>query len=87
MNVAKTAAQENAPFNITVNTVLPGVITTDRNAAVLSDVSFAENLKEKIPMHRFGDPEECAFLISFLASENASYITGAEIPIAGGLQL
>ncbi|MBR2364783.1 MAG: SDR family oxidoreductase [Lentisphaeria bacterium] len=87
MNVAKTAAMENAPFQITVNTILPGVITTDRNAAVLSDAAFAENLKEKIPMRRFGNAEECAFLISFLASENASYITGAEIPIAGGLQL
>ena len=87
MNVAKTAALENAPFNITVNTVLPGVITTDRNAEVLSNVSFAENLKEKIPMHRFGTAEECAFLIAFLASDHASYITGGEIPVAGGLQL
>lgn len=87
MNIAKTAALENAPFHITVNTILPGVITTDRNAEVLSNELFAENLKEKIPAHRFGNAKECAFLIAFLASEMASYITGAEIPIAGGLQL
>lgn len=87
MNIAQTAAVENAPFNITVNTILPGVIETDRNAEALSNEEFAAMLKEKIPMHRFGSAEECAELITFLASPRASYITGAEIPIAGGLQL
>lgn len=87
MNIAQTAAVENAPFNITVNTILPGVIETDRNAKALSAPEFAAMLKEKVPMHRFGTAEECGELIAFLASESASYITGAEIPIAGGLQL
>ena len=87
MNIAKTAAQENAPYGITVNTILPGVIETDRNAAALSDAAFAEKLKAQIPMHRFGTAEECGELIAFLASDAASYITGAEIPIAGGWQL
>ena len=87
MNIAKTAALENAAYGITVNTILPGVIVTDRNAAALSNVEFAEGLKAQIPMHRFGTSEECAELIAFLASDAASYITGAEIPIAGGWQL
>lgn len=87
MNVARTAALENAAFGVTVNTILPGVITTDRNAAALSNAEFAENLKAQIPMHRFGTTEECAALIAFLASDAAGYITGAEIPIAGGWQL
>ena len=87
MNVAKTAALENAAFGVTVNTILPGVITTDRNAAALSNAEFAENLRSQIPMHRFGTTEECADLIAFLASDAAGYITGAEIPIAGGWQL
>ena len=87
MNIAKTAALENAAYGITVNTILPGVIETDRNAAVLSDPAFAEKLRDQIPMHRFGSADECAELIVFLASEGASYITGAEIPIAGGFQL
>ena len=86
-NLARTTAVECAPFNITVNTILPGVIETDRNAAVLSDENFAAQLKEKVPMHRFGSAGECGELIAFLASEKAGYITGAEIPIAGGLQL
>ena len=87
MNVARTAARENAPYGITVNTILPGVIATDRNAAALKDEAFAESLKAQIPMHRFGTAEECAELIAFLASDGAGYITGAEIPIAGGWQL
>jgi len=87
MNIAKTAALENAPHGITVNTILPGVIETDRNAAALSDAEFAGKLKAQIPMHRFGTAEECGELIAFLASDAAAYITGAEIPIAGGWQL
>lgn len=87
MNVAQTAALENAAFGVTVNTILPGVITTDRNAAALSNAEFAENLRAQIPMHRFGTTEECADLIAFLASDAAGYITGTEIPIAGGWQL
>lgn len=87
MNIAKTAAMENAPYGITVNTVLPGVIETDRNAAILSDVAFAGRLREEIPMHRFGTAEECAGAIAFLASDAAAYITGAELPVAGGWQL
>ena len=87
MNLAKTAALENAPFGITVNTILPGVIETDRNAAVLSDSAFAEKLREQIPMHRFGTAEECGELIAFLASDQAGYLTGNEISISGGWQL
>ena len=86
-NLARTAALEGAPFNITVNSILPGVIETDRNAEALSDKEFAAMLKEKVPMHRFGTADECGKLIAFLASDDAGYITGAEIPIAGGLQL
>ena len=78
---------ENAAFGITVNTILPGVIETDRNAAALSNIEFAEKLKAQIPMHRFGTSEECAELIAFLASEVSGYITGSEISISGGWQL
>ena len=87
MNIARTAAMENAPFGITVNTILPGVIETDRNANALTDAAFAEELRREIPMHRFGTAGECAELIAFLASENTGYITGNEISISGGWQL
>ena len=87
MNLARTAARENAPYGITVNTILPGVIETDRNAAVLADAAFAEKIRSEIPAQRFGTPEDCAGAIAFLASEEAAYLTGAEIPVAGGMQL
>ena len=58
MNLAQTAALENAPYGITVNTILPGVIETDRNASTLSDAAFAKKLREQIPMHRFGTAVE-----------------------------
>ena len=87
MNLAKTAAMENAPYGITVNTILPGVIETDRNSEILKNADFAENLRRQIPMHRFGTTEECADLIAFLASDMAGYLTGNEISISGGWQL
>ena len=87
MNIARTAAKDNAPYGITVNTILPGVIETDRNAEVLRDAEFAAALREKIPMHRFGTVDDCAGAIAFLASDAAAYITGAELPVSGGQQL
>lgn len=87
LNLARTAAKENAPCGITVNTILPGVIETDRNAEKLKDVEFAEDLRARIPMHRFGTVDDCAGVIAFLASDAAAYITGAEIPVSGGWQL
>jgi len=87
MNIARTAATENAPYGITVNTILPGVIETDRNAAKLSDAAFAESLRQQIPMQRFGTAYDCAGAVAFLASDAAAYITGAELPVAGGWQL
>ena len=87
MNIAKTTALENAHYGITVNTILPGVIETDRNSEVLKDAEFTSALKKDIPMHRFGRTDECADLITFLSSEQAGYITGNEISISGGWQL
>ena len=85
-NVCRITAKEYAPYGITANVILPGVIVTDRNREALKNQAFADKLKAEIPAHRFGEPEECAALAAFLAGDEASYITGAEIPIAGGLQ-
>lgn len=79
----KTLAKEVAKKGITVNSVSPGFIDTD----LISDLP-ADQLKEykkSVPMKRFGKPQEVADLIHFLSSDKASYITGADIEIAGGL--
>lgn len=76
----KSLAQEVAKRNITVNAVAPGFISTDMTKG------FDEKeLKKMIPMNRFGSPEEVAQLVSFLASNKSSYITGEVISINGGI--
>lgn len=76
----KALAQEVAKRKITVNAVAPGFIKSDMTA----NLNEAE-LKSLIPINRFGEPEEVAYAVSFLASERASYITGEVININGGI--
>ena len=76
----KALAQEVARKNVTVNAVAPGYIKTDMTEG-LDEAA----LKKTIPANRFGNPEEVADLVAFLASPNAGYITGNVISINGGL--
>jgi len=76
----KALAQEIAKRNITVNAVAPGFIRTDMTAEL-----DEKELKKMIPLNRFGEAEEVAHLVSFLASKKASYITGEVININGGI--
>jgi 3-oxoacyl-[acyl-carrier protein] reductase len=76
----KALAQEIAKKNVTVNAVAPGFIRTD----MTKDLDEAQ-LKAMIPMGRFGKPEEVAAAVKFLASDEASYITGSVINVNGGL--
>ncbi|WP_179354174.1 3-oxoacyl-ACP reductase FabG [Winogradskyella vidalii] len=76
----KALAQEIAKRKITVNAVAPGFIKTD----MTGDLNEKE-LKKMVPANRFGAPEEVAHLVSFLASQKASYITGEVININGGI--
>tara|TARA_R110002012_G_scaffold322083_1_gene554841 strand:+ start:21896 stop:22627 length:732 start_codon:yes stop_codon:yes gene_type:complete len=76
----KALAQEVAKRNITVNAVAPGFIKSDMTAAL-----DEKELKSMIPINRFGEPEEVAYAVSFLASKKASYITGEVININGGI--
>lgn len=80
IGATKSLAQEVAKRKVTVNAVAPGFIKTDMTADLKE-----EDLKNMIPMNRFGTPEEVAAVVSFLASENSSYITGEVISVNGGL--
>lgn len=78
-------AKEVAPSGITVNAIEPGVIKTDMNAS-LSDEAIAE-LCEQTPLGRIGDPDDISALARFLASDEASFITGQIIGVDGGFAI
>ena len=88
VGMAKLMADEFGPYNITVNNVGPGMIMTDRLKHTLpKDADPEEALKERaksIPLGRIGKPEELAALVTFLASEQAAYISGTTIQVDGG---
>jgi len=79
----KSLAKELGSRNITVNSVAPGFIETDMTSFL--DETSKKNVIETIPLKRLGKPEDVAELVLFLASEEASYITGQTISIDGGL--
>jgi 3-oxoacyl-[acyl-carrier protein] reductase len=96
VGLVRTLALELAKYNITVNAILPYDILTERVRQLAEadakrlGVSFEEALKRrtsKVPLGRMGDPRDLGALVAFLASERASYITGALIPLDGGMHL
>ena len=91
---AKTLANDVASDNITVNNILTGYFKTERIEELnfekakklnISIDQVFDTMKNQVPMKRIGNPEEFGYLASFLCSDNASYITGINIPIDGGL--
>jgi 3-oxoacyl-[acyl-carrier protein] reductase len=80
---ARSLARELGPRNITVNVVAPGFVDTDMTS-VLSDERRAE-IVAGVPLGRYADPSEIASTVRFLSSDEAAYITGAVIPVDGGL--
>ena len=83
VGLGRSLAREFASRNITVNLVAPGPIETDMLAKISG--SAREAMVGAVPLGRVGTPDDIAAAVSFLASDGASYITGATIPVDGGL--
>ena len=84
IQLTKTVALEWAPHNITVNALCPGPFETPINAALMKDPAAYEAFVAKVPMGRWGQPEELAGPVVFLASDASSFMTGATLFIDGG---
>ncbi|HYA47710.1 MAG TPA: beta-ketoacyl-ACP reductase [Burkholderiales bacterium] len=82
---SKALAQEVVKKGVTVNTISPGYVQTDMVKAIKPDI--LESIIQQIPMGRLAQPEEIAGLVAYLASDEAGYITGANISINGGLHM
>jgi 3-oxoacyl-[acyl-carrier protein] reductase len=81
--MARSFARELGSRGITANVIAPGFVETDMTAAL--DDKRRQEIAESIPLGRFSDATEIAEVVSFIASEKAAYITGAVIPVDGGL--
>jgi meso-butanediol dehydrogenase/(S,S)-butanediol dehydrogenase/diacetyl reductase len=84
INFSRAAAAEGAAAGIRVNVVIPAVVETPATAGMLADDASRKTTEKLIPMGRVGQPQELANAILFLASDEASYITGAALPVDGG---
>jgi meso-butanediol dehydrogenase/(S,S)-butanediol dehydrogenase/diacetyl reductase len=85
VNLTKTLAIDHARENIRVNAVCPGPIETALTAPLLQNPNLVAEYAKLVPMGRVGTPEEVAGVVAFLASDDASYLTGAAIVVDGGL--
>ncbi|MBR2860471.1 MAG: SDR family oxidoreductase [Clostridia bacterium] len=83
-NMVKSLSLQLAKDGITVNSVAPGVIYTDRNVEALSDPEYAKKVTDSIPVGFCGEPEDCTGIVSLLCSDEGRYITGQNIFIDGG---
>lgn len=92
-NWSKTLASEVGPFGVTVNNVLPGATNTDRLVALIEKKAsqnncetelIAKKMRQAIPLGRFAEPKEIAYMVVFLCSNYGAYINGINIPIDGG---
>jgi 3-oxoacyl-[acyl-carrier protein] reductase len=83
VGLARSLARELAPRNITANVVAPGFVDTDMTAAL--DEAQKAKILDRVPLARYASPGEVAGVVAFLAGDDAAYITGAVIPVDGGL--
>lgn len=86
LGLNKAVAQQVASDNIRVNCVAPGIVETKFSSALTENEAILDKMLEQIPLGRIAKPHEMAGLVSFLVSDDASYITGESFVAAGGMQ-
>jgi 3-oxoacyl-[acyl-carrier protein] reductase len=87
IGLARTAALEGGRYNITANAVVPGIILSEAGRAAAQTNPMYERFKNRTVFKRFGEPSHIAATVAFLCTEEAGYITGAAIEVAGGIPL
>ncbi|MGA0555158.1 SDR family NAD(P)-dependent oxidoreductase [Larkinella sp. VNQ87] len=86
-NLVRNLAAQVGKDGITVNNLAPGVILTNRNTEALTDETYREQVRSRIPVGFFGETQDCAALALLLCSEAGRYITGQDIYVDGGMSL
>ncbi|KAH9365573.1 hypothetical protein HPB48_000936 [Haemaphysalis longicornis] len=84
LGLTRAVAEQVAPLNIRVNCIAPGIIKTKFSQALWQESSIEEAVLAQVPQKRLGTPEDCAGVVSFLVSDDARYVTGENVPVAGG---
>jgi 3-oxoacyl-[acyl-carrier protein] reductase len=87
IGLAKTAALEGGRHNITSNAIAPGIIESEAGKAAAQTNPMYERFRNRTVFKRFGQPDDIANTIAFLCSDEAGYITGAVVEVAGGIPL
>jgi len=87
IGLSKTVALEGGRYNITSNAIVPGIIASEAGKTAASINPMYERFKARTVFKRFGEPADVANAIAFLCSDEAGYITGTTIEVAGGIPL
>lgn len=86
-NMTRTLSTQLAKDGITINNIAPGAIETVRNEEVLADAAYRRKIENSIPVGFVGQPSDIAPLVMLLCSDEGRYLTGADIPIDGGMSI